>query len=244
MSGLELVVIAVAAVATSALTAVAGAGGGLMLLLVVLQFVEPSIAVPVFGVVQLVSNGTRAITLRADVELAPLRWFVLPLVPAALLGLLVANATPENTVRAVIGAFALVAVWVPAATGWLAPAGGAPHRFLAVGGVAGVATVVVGAPGPLLAPAFRTATSSHVAFVATFAVVGVCSHVAKLTAFALDGFGWSDHLMLMAIAATGVVVGTRLGARVVRGLDPAPAQRLFEVAVTIGAIRLLLSPVV
>ncbi len=110
--------------------------------------------------------------------------------------------------------------------------------------MAGVATVGGGAPDPLIAPAFRTATSSHVAFVATFAVVGVLSHIAKLTAFALDGFDWSEHLALMAVAATGVVLGTRLGARVVRGLDPALARRLFEVAVTIGAIRLLLSPVV
>lgn len=243
-STVEVLVIAVAAVATSMLTAVAGAGGGVTLLLVVLQFVEPSVAVPVIGVVQLLSNGTRAVTLHADVEPASLRWFVVPLLPAAVLGLVVANAASADVAAAVIGGFALVAVWVPAATAWITPGGDLRRQFLAVGGVAGVATVVVGAPGPLLAPAFRAATSSHVAFVATFAVVGVLSHTAKLAAFAVDGFAFSEHLALMAVAGAGVVVGTRLGTRFVRRLDARLARRLFEVVVTAGAARLLLTAVI
>ena len=68
MTGVEFVVLGVAALATAALTAVAGAGGGIILLIVILQFVDPLIAVPVHGAIQLFGNGTRAITLRRDVD--------------------------------------------------------------------------------------------------------------------------------------------------------------------------------
>ena len=57
MSEVELLVVAVAAVLTAALTAVAGAGGGVVLLVVMLQFVDPAVAIPAHGVVQLVSQA-------------------------------------------------------------------------------------------------------------------------------------------------------------------------------------------
>ena len=79
MTGVELVVLGVAALATAALTAVAGAGGGMVLLIVILQFVDPLVAIPAHGVIQLFSNGTRAVTLRADVDRTLLAPFIMVL---------------------------------------------------------------------------------------------------------------------------------------------------------------------
>lgn len=241
MSGVELVLVVVAAIATSALTAVVGAGGGLVLLLVLLQFVDPVVAIPLHGVIQLVSNGSRAATLRGHVERRLLRWYLLPVLPFAIVGFLIADAVPVDGTRLVIAVFALTATWWPAATRWLGPkADGDVRRFAIVGAVAGVANPVLGAPGPLLAPAFRAATSSHVAMVATFAVAQVINHSAKVAVFAVAGVAWGEHWALLALAGGGVVIGTRLGTRLLPGVDPVTLDRLFRVVVTAGAIRLLM----
>jgi len=240
----ELVVLLVAALATAALTAVTGAGGGMILLIVILQFVDPLVAIPAHGIIQLFSNGTRAFTLRADVDHRLLRPFLVPLLPFAAVGYLIADAAPRSGGRALIGLFALLAVWLPAATRWLAPTPGRGNRFAIVGAVAGLTNPIFGAVGPLLAPAFRTATESHVQFVATMSVAQFTNHVAKFVVFAVAGFALSDHVELIAVGVVGVVAGTRLGARWLRVLDPKTLTVLFRVAVTVGAGRLIVGAVV
>jgi uncharacterized membrane protein YfcA len=242
VSGLELVIVGIVAVATSALTAMAGAGGGLILLIVLLQFLAPEIAIPLHGVIQLVSNGSRAATLRAHVETRLLGWYVIPLVPFAIVGFLLVDAVPGDATRAAIGVFALMATWWPAATAWLAPrASGDVRRFMWVGAVAGVTNPTLGAPGPLLAPAFRAATRSHIAMVATFAVSQVLNHSVKVIVFAIAGLAWSEHYGVLVVAGAGVIVGTLMGARMLGRASPATLSWLFRVAVTAGAARLLLS---
>jgi uncharacterized membrane protein YfcA len=245
VTGLELIVVGVAAVSTAALTAVAGAGGGLILLIVLLQFVAPEVAIPLHGVIQLISNGSRAATLRSDIEPRLLRWYIPPLLPFAIVGFLIVDAVPRDGTRAAVGVFALIATWWPAATAWLAPRGeGDERRFALVGAVAGITSPTLGAPGPLLAPAFRAATSSHVAMVATFAIAQFLSHSAKVIVFAVAGVAWSEHLALLVVASVGVVVGTRLGARYLGRARPELLTWLFRVTVTAGAVRLMLGIVI
>jgi uncharacterized protein len=239
VSETELLIIAVAAVATAALTAVAGAGGGVVLLVVILQFVDPIVAIPVHGVVQLVSNGTRTLALRDDTEPRVLRWYLPLLLPATVVGYFVADGIPRDGGRALIGIFALVAVWWPAATAWLAPRPGGERRFVLVGAVAGLVNPTIGASGPLLAPAFRTAAKDHVSFVATFSLVQFINHTVKVAVFAVAGFAWSENFPMIVVAAAGVVIGTHVGACHLRRLDPLMLGRLFQIAATAGAIRLL-----
>jgi len=241
VTGVELLVLGVAACATAALTAVAGAGGGMILLIVMLQFVDPLVAIPAHGVIQLCSNGTRAVTLRHDVDRSLLVPFVAPLVPFTILGYLVADAIPRSGGRGIIGVFALLAVWWPAATGWLAPEPGRGSPFAVVGAVSGLVNPTVGAAGPLLAPAFRAATRDHVSFVGTFAVAQVLGHVAKVAVFAVAGYAWADHLGMIVVGAAGVVVGTGVGSRWLRRLDALRLDWLFKGVVTAGAARLLLT---
>ncbi len=238
---MELLILAIAAVVTAAITAVAGAGGGLILLITILQFVDPLVAIPAHGVIQLASNGTRAATLRKNVQPSLLRWYVLPLLPAVGVGFLIADAIPRDGGRAVIGVFALLATWWPAATAWLAPRPGGGRRFTLVGVVAGIANPPIGAAGPLIAPAFRAATKDHVSFVATFAVAQVLNHTAKVVVFTIAGFAFREHFPMIVVGIGGVIIGTRLGARVLHRAEPAMLNWLFKGAVTLGAGRLILS---
>ena len=49
---------------TAMITSIAGAGGGTILLAYMLQFINPLVAIPIHGTVQLTSNITRAFLFR------------------------------------------------------------------------------------------------------------------------------------------------------------------------------------
>lgn len=242
MSEWELVIIAIAAVVTAAITAVAGAGGGVVLLIVFLLFVDPIVAVPAHGIVQLASNGTRAVSLRSDVETHMLRWYLAPLIPATIAGYFIADAIPRSSGRAIVGVFALLAVWWPTATAWLSPkVDGDMRRFSVVGTITGLLNPTIGAPGPLISPAFRAVTSNHVAFVATFSLVQTIGHLVKVGVFMIAGVALADHVPMIVVAAAGVILGTRVGVRYVRRLDEQVLGAIFKFAVTAGALRLISS---
>lgn len=236
----ELLIFGIAAILTAAITAVAGAGGGMVLLIVMLQFVDPIIAVPAHGVVQLFANGTRSLSLRSEVDAPMMRWFLLPLVPAMIVGFLLADAIPRSSGRAVVGVFALMAVWWPAATAWLAPkVGGDLRRFALVGVAAGILHPTIGAPGPLISPAFRTVAATHVSFVATSSLAQSIGHALKVVIFVIAGFAFLDYLPMILIGVAGVMLGTRVGVRYIRRIDERVLTGLFKVAVTAGALRLI-----
>ncbi|MCZ6822564.1 MAG: TSUP family transporter, partial [Deltaproteobacteria bacterium] len=65
---MELAVLCVAAFLASILSAVVGMAGGIVLLTVMLLYFEPLIAIPLHGVIQLASNGSRSFIQRAHVR--------------------------------------------------------------------------------------------------------------------------------------------------------------------------------
>ena len=90
--------IGLGALGTSALTAVLGFGGGVVLLALLLLFVDPVVAIPLHAAIQVVSNGTRTVIRRHDVDWAIAARFSLLVLPAgALLIPLVTVAPPCTT---------------------------------------------------------------------------------------------------------------------------------------------------
>lgn len=242
MSTTELAVVGAAAVCTAMLTAVAGLGGGLILLVVMLQFLDPLVAVAVHGVIQLVSNTSRAVALRRNIEWLQVLWSTVLLLPAALIGLRVAAAVPRRAARAAIGAFALVATWAPSIFGRLATTEPSPRVFLGVGALNGFASPTVGATGPLIAPFFRAGSHDRLGFVGTMAAAQALGHLAKVSVFAIDGFPFSDHLQVILIGSAGVAVGTWIGTRLLHRADERLFRLLFHIAITTISLRLLLFP--
>ena len=98
----EVVVVGIAAFLTSILSAVAGLGGGVILLLVIAQFVAPTVAIPIQGSIQLVSNGSRAALLRHQISWPVVGWVSILLFPASLIGVAVATSLPDDVVRLVL----------------------------------------------------------------------------------------------------------------------------------------------
>jgi len=88
--------------------------GGITLLSVMLLFLDPFVAIPVHGVIQLVSNGSRTYIQRRHVEWWILLRYAVPLIPMGFIGVEIARALPPAGLKVAIGVFVLLATWARA----------------------------------------------------------------------------------------------------------------------------------
>lgn len=237
----ELSLLAAVAFATSALTATVGLGGGIILLAVMLLYLEPIVAIPLHGVVQLVSNSSRTWIQREHVRWGILGWFALPLVPMGALGLLVAREIPVDASRFAIGVFVLLATWAPK----LLFLGSHPenahptHRFLWLGAAVGFLNTTVGATGPLQAPFYRNLGLSRQGVVGTFAAAQSLGHAVKIALFVVSGAVFAPHALLLVLLSAGVVAGTWCGSRLLERVNERAFRILYRTALTLIALRLV-----
>ncbi len=222
--------LAAVSVGTSVVSGVMGLAGGMLLLSALLLTLDPVVAIPVHGVVQLVSNASRAWFQRAHVRWDAVWRFAWPLLPAGALGLLLLRSVPPDAGRLWIGAFVLVATWAP---GWLRfgkPAGGDPRRALAWGGaLVGFASTSVGATGPLLAPFILALDLGTQATVGTLAACQIFQHLSKIALFGATGFDFAAFALPLVGLCAGSILGSAIGARL---LDRVP-DRVFRTAVRV-----------
>lgn len=242
MTGIEVVFIGLAAGAGAILTSIAGLGGGILLLSVLLQFMDPLEAIPVHAVIQLASNSSRTLLLRHSVEWGVVWRFCILLVPAGLLGLLVADQMPVASGRIAIAVFALLVVWWPASLASISSILGSGRRaFVPLGGIAGFLNIPFGVTGPAVAPMFRRHLAERTAIIATFGAAQTAGHLTKIGLFAGDGFAYGDNLAVMAAGVAAVIIGSWIGTRLLVRVDEALFGRIFRVTLTVVAIRVIVT---
>ncbi len=132
----------------SFIAAALGLGGGLLVLATMTLVLPPTVLVPLHGVVQIGSNGFRALLMSRSI--------VLTIVPAFIAGTLVGAVIGGHTIFAletwvlqlILGLFVLYATWTPGFRG----GGTGRAKFFGIGAFTGFATMFVGGSGPLVAP--------------------------------------------------------------------------------------------
>ena len=230
------------AFATAMLSAMVGLAGGTVLLAVMLLFFEPAAAVPLHGVIQLLSNGTRTLVQGRHVAWSVVGWYSLFLPPLALAGARVALAMPATLGTTLIGVFVLVATLRP---GWLRvrPAGarGEARRFALLGGAAGFLGSLIGAVGPLVAPFLLHLGLSRRGVVGTAAACQTAGHLAKIAAFGWVGFSYRQHLGLLMAMSMLVIAGTMAGSRLLDRVDETLFARVYRTVLVLVALRLVSS---
>ncbi len=231
--------IGLAAVATSILSAMAGLGGGIILLVVIAQFFVPTVAIPIHGGIQLVSNGSRAALLRKHIAWRSVGLSALLLFPASVVGVLLAASVPASATRLAIGLFVLVVAWRPSLLKRKKTDGLSDRALIGVGAVSGFLNTTVGASGPVTSPFFKAVTAGHTAFVATAGAAQVLAHSSKIIAFTLDDFSIADHISVVAVGAVGVSIGSWLGTRLLGRVSEQHLDLLFKVVLTALAVRLV-----
>lgn len=235
----ELAILTSVAFATSAFTATVGLGGGVILLIVMLFYLEPLIAIPVHGLIQLVSNGSRTYIQREHVRWEVLSRYGVLLLPSGYLAIVFVQSQSPESLKMAIGLFVLLATWLPSLP-WARGAFTLPPRgFLVLGGVVGALNVTVGATGPIVGPFFRGLGLSPQGTVGTFAACQATGHLAKLVVFGTFGFAFVSYLAPVLVMAAAVVVGTWLGSKLLERVHPPLFQLLYRGVLTLVALRLV-----
>jgi uncharacterized membrane protein YfcA len=209
-----------------------------------------NVVIPLHGAVQLVSNFTRALALRRDIQWRVMAWQLVPGAIGAALGgwvLVMAGGAKGDFafLKPVVGWTALGSLalqkWKPKfrdAPGW---------GFGVMGLVAGFAAPVIGAIGPIVAAFCNHSAWSRTQTIATMAAAQVYNHIVKLVVwFAIwqtsASFPDADLWWLLLPMAGTTILGTWVGAAVLRRMPERIFRPLFEIAMAVAGLHFVLSP--
>ena len=237
-----LAILLVVSFATAILSAIIGMAGGIVLLSVMLLFMDPLEAIPLHGVIQLVSNASRTWIQRPHVDRGIVWRYALPLLPMGFAGLLLAQSLSPPVARALIGVFVLAATWAPG----LLLVGAHPERadrnrrFFALGTAVGLLNVTVGATGPLIAPFFLNLGLTRHQVIGTKAACQTLGHLAKLVVFGAAGFAFLAFAVPLVLLSAVGIAGTWVGSQILGRVSELWFTRLYKAVLTLIALRLVL----
>ena len=195
--------------ATAVLSGVLGMAGGMILMAILVSTLSVAGAMIVHGVVQAVSNGSRAWFLRHHIQ-----WRILPAytlgAAAALAGFAALSLMPNaGVVLILVGAFPFAARWNARLSGLDVTQ---PATTLACGFTVTAAQLLAGASGPLLDAFYLNTPLSRQQVVASKAITQTLGHLVKLFYYGLI-IGVAEELpgWFFVLAAMLAVAGARSG---------------------------------
>ncbi len=219
----------------SALTAAVGLGGGVAMIAAMATLMPAHALVPVHGVVQVGSNGGRALVQLKHVDWFIVTWFTAGAVFGAALGGAIAVELPGTVLRAGIGLFVLWVVW------------GRPPRFgkvqkraMAAAGFASTfLSMFFGATGPIGGAVLSTLGLTRHGFVANQAVTALVMHIFKIVTFGALGFAFAPWAGLIVLMIFSGFLGTLSGSRLLGKMNEETFKTGFKWVMTVLALNLL-----
>lgn len=220
---------------TSLLTATLGIGGGVLLLAVMAGSIPIGALIPVHGLVQLGSNGNRALMTFRYIDFAMLKFFSIGAFIGAIAASFIVVQLPLVLIQFAVAGFILFLVW-----------GSKPkaHEMRPLGrATAGLITTVlsmfVGATGPLVAAFVHRNNYNKMQITGTFASCMTFQHGLKAFVFTFVGFSFSQWAgLVIAMIASGAL-GTYIGLKVLKRIPAEKFVLVFKLVVTVLALRLL-----
>ena len=224
-----------ASVITSMITASLGAGGGLLLLVLMALWIPPAAIIPVHGMVQLGSNVGRATLTWRHTDWRAIAAFAPGVLIGAGIGAWLLVDLPEHLWQLTIASFVLYLCWGPSL-----PKGAFGHTGIFVAsGISSFVSLFVGATGPLVAAFIKQMHADRFKTVATFATAMSLQHAPKALVFGLAGFVFHEWLVFILGMIVFGFAGTWLGLHLLRNLQNRHFHRIFNMVLTLLALRLL-----
>lgn len=226
------------------LTTVAGVGGGLALIAALSGFtpLDPKEVIGLTAPVLLLSNAQRAWLFRAHIERPVVGWFLLGAGPCVVAAAASLPRLPARAIQVGIAVLLLSFVAERVLRRSSPPAVTVPLRgFVGVGAASGALSATVGGSGPFSAPFFNGYGLARHRFVGTNASANAVQHLLKTAVFAVVGVLTVPVLPVAALAAITSMIGNKLGELVLDRISERMFVNLLLVALTVAAVRLLLS---
>jgi len=230
----ELVLAAIAFV-TSLITAVFGLGGGMLLIAAMPGFLPAAAIIPVHSVVQLASNGSRALFGFRSVHWQLALAFTGGSVLGAALALPVINSIDLHYLPLFIAGFILLNVWGPG----LRFTGNLQGELFGIGALQTGLGLLVGATGPLGQSTLLHKGLDRDALVTTTALFMCISHVFKLLVFGLIGFAFGDYWPVALAMVVASVLGSWVGSLWRGNFSEQRFRAILKILLTLLALRII-----
>lgn len=222
-------------VVTSLITACLGAGGGALLLVLMALWLPPTAIIPVHGLIQLGSNGGRAVLTWRHIDWRVIAAFLPGVIAGAGLGALLLVNLPPVIWQLTIALFILYLCWGPSLPKILLN----PAGIFAASLVTSFLSLFVGATGPLVAAFIKKIHQDRFKTVSTFAAAMTLQHGPKALVFGIAGFALADWLPFVAGMIVCGFAGTWIGLHLLSKFSNAAFQRGFNWLLTALALRLV-----
>jgi uncharacterized membrane protein YfcA len=235
--------IALAALAAGALASVTGFGIGSLLTPIFATSVGAKLAVAVVSIPHFIGTALRFFLLREHVNKQVLLRFGLASAAGGLLGALLHTALSDQPLGIIFGVLLLFA-GVSELTGFMArPRFHGRLGFLA-GALSGLFGGLVGNQGGIRSAALLRFDLEPRQVVATATATGLIVDLVRMPVYLLTAYdGIQANLNLVVIAASGVVIGTVLGGRLLRDLPERVFRRVVAlVLLALGTYMVLHGP--
>ncbi len=247
---MEITILILSAFITSSISAVIGMGGGIILLgIMAIIIPEGYMVIALHGIIQLISNTTRTYVFRNHLKNKLIKEFSIgALIGAALSGLIIflliqfynVNSASEIKVdflKPIIGIFI---IW------YLFLKGPKKEKisksFVKVGGISGLASVFVGATGPLIAPFFLKSNLTKENIIANKAACQMITHCTKIPLFIyFFNMNYINEYQILLPLICAVFIGTNFGKYILKMIPEELFKKLFKTALFLIAIRLIVS---
>lgn len=220
---------------TSMITASLGAGGGVLLLVLMAFWVPPAAIIPVHGLIQLGSNGGRVVMTWRHIDWRVIAAFAPGVLVGAALGAWLLVDLPTYLWQLTIGVFVLYLCWGPA----LPKLAFGRAGIFSASALTSFVSLFVGASGPLVAAFIKQIHTDRHATVSTFAVAMTLQHAPKALIFGVAGFVFREWVGFVAAMIACGFLGTWLGLRLLTTLSNQRFHQVFNLLLTLLALRLL-----
>ena len=238
LSPVSVSILLVSSFLGSFITASLGVGGGAFLITVMADIVPPVALIPLHGIVQMGSNGSRAILTRQHINKSVILFFALGAILASGCAVFFLSAMGTDFIPLLVALFILWLCWGPMPELGL---GKKPLMLFIGGWITTVLTMIVGATGPLVSAWLgRTGVDKWV-YTANFSSCMTLQHLLKIVVFGFSGFMFTQWIPLLALMILMGYFGTRVGLMVLGKLPEKHFKILFKMLLTILSARIILS---
>ncbi len=219
----------VAAVLAGAVASIAGFGiGSLLTPLFALQL-GTRLAVAAVSIPHLAGTAVRFWLLRGHVDRRTFIWFGLASAGGGLIGALL-HADASNRALAIVLGALLILAGISSLTGFMQRIRLGRRGAWFAGALSGAFGGLVGNQGGIRSAALLTFDADKETFVATATAVGLIVDGARMPVYlAIERRALQDEWRLIAIATTGVLIGTLAGRRLLARIPDAAFRRILAV---------------
>ena len=247
---MELIILIFSAFITSSISAVLGMGGGIILL-GIMAIIIPNgyMVIALHGIIQLISNTTRTYVFRKYLKKDLIKEFLVGAIIGASISAIIifilikffevssANEIKVDFLKPIIGVFIIWYLFLKKPKKEKKS-----NSFIKVGSISGLASIFVGATGPLIAPFFLNNNLTKENIIANKAACQMITHLTKIPLFIFFfNVSYIQEYKLLLPLIMAVFIGTNFGKKI---LDMIPEKlfiKLFKITLFIIAIKLIFS---